>query len=931
MDELKGLTIGEVKERQKKGLVNGNFSIKTKSVWQIIFTNVFTLFNLINLLLALCLFLVDSYKNMMFLGVVAWNILIGVVQEIRSKRIIDKLSLLSAPDAVVIRDGKEQKTDIENIVLDDIIMLKSGNQVCVDGCILKGECEVNESLLTGESEPVYKKAGDEVLSGSYIISGSIIAKTIHVGRENYVNKITSQAKYLKRPNSEILKSIRFIIRGVSAMLVPIGVLLLLNQIEAQGFKDAVVGAVAGVLGMIPSGLVLLTSVVLAVSVIRLGMKNTLVQELYCIETLARVDVLCLDKTGTITEGTMSVEGIESFGDNDFRGVSLETAVYEFTKNLHDDNPTFNALWKYSEEELKHHGVTGKERRKVFDNVIEEICFSSDKKWSLIEFEHHGVFVLGAMEFMFDKPDIKLKEKVEKYAGQGLRVLVFAHSYSHSSNKNLPPDLKPVGIIVLSDTIRKEAKETFKYFINQGVNIKVISGDNPCTVSYVAKKAGVLNAEKYIDATLLATEEDIKKAAEEYTVFGRVTPNQKLMLIKALKSRGHTVAMTGDGVNDVMALKEADCSIAMQSGSDAARNVSQLVLMDSDFSAMPDIVAEGRRTINNLQRSASLYLTKTIYSTILAIMFVILPTAYPFIPIQMTFIGSLAIGIPSFILAMEPNLNRVKGKFLVNVLKLAIPGALLVVTNVTAVVVFDFIFDFSREEFSAMCLYGLAIAALLQLMKCCKPFNKLRHIMCIVLIALFIFGTTFFKGLLDLASMNYIQGIFITALIFSSCVLYIIYSVLVGKIMGSVPNIYKIHLMYSEKERIVLVEDDVERKDYYDVSAQMKGLKVLSADEVAYIKKADEGGNIRVETAGRLPDMSVLAGAARYYVKKKKLKGENIRVDVETDYFNKPVATYVTLKEHTVKINQKDFEEIGCGNEADNVKKIRYLKKLRLTF
>lgn len=927
MSDLRGLTTEQVREQQRKGLVNGNFSVKTKSIGQIIFTNLFTLFNFVNLCLALCLFLVHSYKNMLFLGVVFWNGLIGIVQEVRSKRIIDKLSLLSAPNAMVIRDGEEKRIEVEDIVLGDYLVLRNGNQVSVDGCILEGECEVNESLLTGESDPVYKRKGDEVLSGSYLISGNVITEAIHVGRENYVNTITSQAKKLKRPNSEIMDSIKAIIKFVSILLVPIGGFLLWHQIKIQSFNDAVVGAVAGVLGMIPSGLVLLTSMVLAVSVVKLGRKNTLVQELYCIETLARVDTLCLDKTGTITEGTMSVESFIDIDENDIKkydngntaereaSFNLERAISDFVVSLNDNNPTYNALKAYVEESA---ALNGNEIYKCKKSIREAIGFSSDKKWSMVDFCEDGCYVLGALEFIYEEPEETVKKLVDGYSAKGLRVLVFAHSHLHAQDKGLPKELKTIGIILLSDTIRKEAPETFRYFINQGVNIKVISGDNPRTVSYVAGKAGVLNAGKYIDATLLATYDDIREAAEKYTVFGRVTPNQKLALIKALKEAGHTVAMTGDGVNDVMALREADCSIAMQSGSDAARNVSQLVLMDSNFASMPSIVAEGRQTINNLQRSASLYLTKTIYSTIIAVLFVILPMAYPFIPIQMTFIGALAIGAPSFVLALEPNMNRVKGKFLVNVLKMAIPGALLVITNIIFVQIFAFIFGAGKTNISTLSLYGLAIAALLQLFKCCKPFNGLRRLMCGVLIGLFAVGIVFFKGILGLTRLSLLEIAFIAVLIGASIMLYAIYSGIIGKLLGSMPNIYNINVLYSEKSKIVLVEDEVDRKDYYDVAAQIKGLKVLGADKVVYIGKPLKGGDIRVETAERDDDKALAVSAARYYIKKNKLGRKENVIKVETD---------VNDEIFDVNIATRDHEAILEGQKYQ----VRYIKRLRLTF
>ena len=496
--------------------------------------------------------------------------------------------------------------------------------------------------------------------------------------------------------------------------------------------------------------------------------------------------------------------------------------------------------------------------------------------------------------------------------------MFAHSPLHVQNKGLPKELKTIGIILLSDTIRREAPETFRYFINQGVNIKVISGDNPKTVSYVAGKAGVLNAGEYIDATMLATEDDIREAAEKYTVFGRVTPNQKLALIKALKEAGHTVAMTGDGVNDVMALREADCSIAMQSGSDAARNVSQLVLMDSNFASMPSIVAEGRQTINNLQRSASLYLTKTIYSTIIAILFVILPMAYPFIPIQMTFIGALAIGAPSFILALEPNMNRVKGKFLVNVLKMAVPGALLVITNTILVQIFAFISEAGKTDVSTLSLYGLAIAALLQLFKCCKPFNALRRLMGGVLISLFAVGIMFFKGILGLTRLGLSEILFIAALIVLSVILYAIYSGIIGKLLGTMPNIYNINVLYSEKNKIIIVEDEVDRKDYYDVAAQIKGLKVLGADKVVYIGKPINGGDIRMETAQRDKDKLLAAAAARYYIKKNKLGRKENVIKVETDVNDKLLDVNIATRDHEATVEGEKYQ-------------IRYIKKLRITF
>lgn len=925
--EIYGLSKREVEERKKRGLVNGNFSVKTKSIGQIISSNTFTLFNFINIFLAGCLIMVHSYKNMLFLGVVFWNILIGVVQEIRSKRVIDKLSLLSEPVVKVLRDGEFFDIRIEDLVLDDIFFLKNGNQICTDAVIIEGECEINESFLTGESEPVCKKTGDEVLSGSFIISGNVLAKAVHVGKDNYVNKITGQAKYLKKPNSEMLKSIKAIIKFISIALIPLACLLFFNQvrIDENTFSDAVVSTVAAVIGMIPSGLVLLTSVVLAVSVIRLGQKHTLVQELYCIETLARVDILCLDKTGTITEGVMDVEGVEII-DEKFSTGQIDEMIYFFTKGLNDDNPTFQALKEYSNKlyEKKQQLL----EKKVLDYQIKKkISFSSDKKWSLVDFEHQGTYVLGALEFVFRENNKKLKEHASRFAKDGVRVLVLAHSQSHCKEKNLPEGLKACAFILLTDRIRKSAPETLQYFKNQGVTIKIISGDNPETVSNIAKRSGVLFPEKYIDASTLVTDEDIKNASEEYTVFGRVTPMQKLKLVQALKEKGHTVAMTGDGVNDVMALKEADCSIAMQSGSDAARNVSQLVLMDSDFASMPDIVAEGRRTINNIQRSAALYLTKTIYSAILVFIFIFLKAGYPFQPIQLTLLGSLAIGIPSFILAMEPNLNRVKGKFLMNVLKLAVPGGLIVITNVMAAEIFGQLFRIGEEEIQTLAFLGLAIASLVELFKVCKPFNRLRVVMCSVIISIFIVMVVFLGKFFEIISLSFVSTVFLGIILVTTPMLHKVYSVAIDKLLGNTPNVYDIYLVCIRRKNnfknIVLVDEEVEKKDYMEVASQMMGLKVLKAQKIAYINRECQQGDIHADYADNKKDNDVLAAAAEFYVRKKLRKTERkdiMEVTVETAGSKLPVKVIVDLKNHRVIIENK--EEYTC--------KARVLKKIKLT-
>ena len=735
---MQGLTQKEVDLRVKDGLVNIDAQIKTKTIKQIISSHTFTMFNLVIAVLAVCVALVQSFKNMTFAGVAIWNLLIGVYQEIKAKKIIDKLSLMSNPKTKVIRDGVEQEIMINEIVLDDTIKLENGNQIPADSVVIDGECQVNEGLLTGESEPILKQEGDELLSGSYLVSGHIHAKVIHVGMENYVNKITSQAKYVKKPNSQMLNSINIIIKYISICLIPLGALLFVQQYNiANSIKEAVIGTVAGIIGMIPSGLVLLTTIVMAVSVIRLSRYNTLVQEMCCVETLARVDVLCLDKTGTITEGNMQVDSVEYLCE-DITSENFECIMYNFCVAVGDNNPTFCAV----------NDRFSKINREIFE-IKEVIPFSSSRKYSGVVFENHGKVIMGAPEFVLgDKYEDELKCKIDKYSEKGKRVVVVCLNE------------KPVAIIVIGDIIRKEAESTLRYFEEQGVTIKIISGDNPITVSKVAEQAGLKNASSWINATELKTDEDIYEATKKYTVFGRVTPEQKYKIIKALKEQGHTVGMTGDGANDVMALKESDCSIAMQSGSDAARNASQLVLLDSNFASMPRIVAEGRRTINNIERSAVLYLSKTIYSIAIGIMFIFINMAYPFQPIQFTLIGALSIGIPSFILGLQPNKNLVKGKFLTNVLKKAIPGGVMVVINIVGGIIIAILFNLDNSSISTMCTMLMVVAAMIILLDVCRPFNLLRGSMFVCMVLGFVFALNYMENLFGISKLKLEIYIFI---------------------------------------------------------------------------------------------------------------------------------------------------------------------------
>jgi len=706
-----GLTTAQVEERIRKGQVNGSEEVKTKSIGQILRTNIITPFNILNIALALCVFLVRSPKNGLFMGVIFCNVFIGTIQEVRAKRLIDRLSLIAAPKAHVIRNGQMREIAVCNLVLDDRMSLHSGNQVCADAVIMEGECEVNEALITGESDPVVKYKGDHLMSGSFLVAGNCLARVEHVGADNYAARITDRAKYLKRPNSEIMDGINRIVKGIGVIVLPVGIALFINQYGSLdiSIQGAVISTVAALVGMIPEGLVLLTSVVLAVGVMRLGRRNALVQELYSIETLARVDVLCLDKTGTITEGTMQVDGIQPLPGTTEE--HLRQAMSALVYALQEDNPTGKALRQYCSQDNSAHW-----------KASVTIPFSSARKWNGALFPGKGSYVMGAGEFVLGGRFAEIRSLVAEASAKGQRILVLAASPEPFQGQALPAGLVPLGIVRISDKIRKSAKDTLQYFADQGVELKVISGDNAITVASIAKKAGMKNADRWVDATSLKTEEDVRQAAGQYTVFGRVTPEQKLQLVKALKGQGHTVAMTGDGVNDVMALKESDCSIAMASGSDAARNVSQIVLLDSDFASMPYIVGEGRRSINNLQRSASLFLTKTIFSTIIAILFIFVSAGYPLEPIQFTLISACTIGIPSFILALEPNSERIQGHFMINIIKKSIPGAMTNVTSIILLILVAIRFQLAAEEVSTMAAIIIGYTGLLILFKVCIPFN-----------------------------------------------------------------------------------------------------------------------------------------------------------------------------------------------------------------
>lgn len=722
-----GLTKKQVQIRKKQKLVNYNADVPTKGIVNIIVDNIFTLFNLLNLGLGLLVFLVGSYKNLLFLGVVVCNTLISIIQEIRAKIEIDKLSIIAETKVNVIREEKEEVVGINDIVLDDLVNYKIGNQVVADSYIRKGVVEVNESFITGESKVRTKKVGDTLLSGSFIVSGKCVGQVIHVGENNYSSKISKEAKYVKKINSLLLKSLNEIIKLVSIVIVPVGLLLFLNQylLVKSTFSAAIVNVVAALIAMIPEGLVLLTSTVLAVSSMRLAKNKILTKQLYSIESLARTDVICFDKTGTLTEGIMNVKEFVPLSKKNYK---VEEIMSEICNVFAAENETMQALHKY-------YGTSNNYK------VTNSIPFSSERKYSKVTFEGMGTFVLGA-------PEMILKDKyndydIKKYNEEGRVLLLGSEKYR---------EIYPIGLIIIQDQLRKNVKKTIDYFKREDVDIKVISGDNPITILNIAKRLN-LNIKKHKDVSKL-TDEELEKIVDKYSIFGRVSPSQKKVIIKALQKQGHTVAMIGDGVNDVLALKEADASIALNNGSEAARNISEMVLLDSNFDSMPLIVKEGRKTINNIERSASLFIVKTVYATLLAVIFIFMPTAYPFIPIQLTLTSTFTIGIPSFVLALEPNYEKIENNFLINIFKKAIPTALAIVINVLIITVLGIILKLQTTEISTLAVILNGFTGFVHLYRICKPLNKLRTVLITLLILCFSVSVVGLNNLFSLTFLNF---------------------------------------------------------------------------------------------------------------------------------------------------------------------------------
>lgn len=775
-ETIRGLTAQQVAERMEKGLWNKKAESATKTTKEIIKSNVFTYFNLIFLVIALLLIGVGAFRDLTFLPIIIANTLIGIVQEIRSKKVLDDLSILNSPKTRVIRDGSKKEIPADELVLDDIVELSAGGQIPADAVVLNGQLNVNESLLTGESDEIVKKSGDELLSGSFVVSGSCLARLTNVGEESYISKLTHRATQTKEgEQSEMIRSLNRLVQAVGIVIIPIGVVLFVQQFVYAGtpLRDSVTSMVAAILGMIPEGLYLLASVAMAVSAMRLAKQQVLIHDMKCIETLARVDVLCVDKTGTITVPDMEVDTfvltedlMKTVPDGDdgtrvyvdagdreeqkqkYRQVREKIA--EFAVNMNADNATMEAVKAYFKT---GNTVNIKKADKVF-------AFSSKTKYSGI-ISGGDSYLIGAPEFVLREDYEHYKEKIEAYSEKGYRVLVYGRYEGVLDGQKLTEKALPVAFIMLTNAIREGAKETFSYFTERDVEIKVISGDNPKTVAEIAQKAGICGADNYVDASTLTTDESIAQAVMKYQIFGRVTPDQKLKFVEALKAQGRTVAMTGDGVNDVLALKDADCSIAMASGSEAASQVAQLVLLDNDFSRMPSVVMEGRRVVNNIQRSASLYLVKNIFSMLLAVFSMIFMINYPLEPSQISLISMFTIGIPSFVLALEPNKDRIQGHFMTNVLLKALPAGLTDFLAVSSLVLFCQEFDVNEGDISTSCTILVAIVGFMILYQIAKPMTIGHRVLMVGMVAGWLFCMIFVSHLFAIRDIS-MQCMMLTA-------------------------------------------------------------------------------------------------------------------------------------------------------------------------
>ena len=749
-DSKNGLASAQVEERVKLGYMNVAVDPPTKTVQQIIMSNLLTYFNLVFFILAGCIIIVGAWQDLMFMPVVLVNIAIGIIQELRSKQTLDKLSMLSAPKAVVVRDGKTITIPTEETVRDDIVIFTIGNQIFADAVVVDGECQANEALITGEADEIKKMPGEELLSGSFIVSGSCRARLTAVGEDSYVSRLTIEAKKAGgKKHSEMMNSLSKLVKWIGILLFPLGTFLCVKEISWLGrsVSEGVTSSVAALVGMIPEGLYLLTTLALVASIMRLAQKKTMVQDMNCIETLARVDVLCVDKTGTITENKMIVEDVHLLCADRFVEEDIRMIMSDYVFAMGAENDTMDALHRYFKGEVNQ-------------SAIKTLPFTSAKKYGGVSFDVEETYVLGAPDIIMGERYDECREKVELYSSKGCRVLLLAIYDGDLDDEHINnSEIMPLALILLGNKVRQEAPDTFKFFAEQGVAVKVISGDNAVTVSEVARRAGIENSDKYVDARTLLDDNAIQDAAETYTVFGRVTPDQKRKLVKAMRAAGHTVAMTGDGVNDVLALKESDCGVAMASGSDVACKVAHIVLLNSNFAAMPSVVMEGRRVINNIERSAALFLVKNIFSFLLAIVSLMFALPYPLTPAQLSLVSTITIGAPSFVLAMEPNNSLVTGHFLKNVIYRALPGGVTDFLLVLGVIMFNLAFDMTDDAMSTISAVIMGVVGLLVLFRTCQPFTLLRKVLVGGLAGAFLFSVLFLRDLFLLSPLDF-SGILI---------------------------------------------------------------------------------------------------------------------------------------------------------------------------
>ncbi len=736
---FQGLTQAEVEARIADGQVNAIQDSSNRSVKDIVMGNTLTFFNFINIVLLALVLSVRSYKNMLFIFIIIANTLIGIFQEIKAKITLDKLKILTVSHVDVIRDGVKKSVTVSELVKDDVILLKSGGQIPADGVILDGEVDVNESLLTGESDSIHKTCGSKVLSGSFVTSGKAMCLLTEVGHDCYMEKLSSEAKQFKRYKTELQRNLDTILKFISIIIVPLGIILFAKQywISGSTYEQAALDTVAAVLGMIPEGLVLLTSVALALGAVRLARRSTLVRELFCIETLARVDTLCLDKTGTITEGHLCVQGEESVKED----VDLEQLMGRMVSALGDENETFQAL-------RQHY------KRNQSTNTKLVLPFSSERKFSGVVFEGEGTYLMGAYQFIFPQADPAVLEKIAEYASQGLRVLTVAHSPNEMTDYTLAEDFEIVGFVFMTDVVRKNAPDILSYFEEQGVDLKVISGDDPVTVAAIAARAGLKDADKYIDATTIHTDEEMEDAILKYSVFGRVTPKQKQQMVRLLKQNGRTVAMTGDGVNDVLALKDADVSIAMASGSEAAKNTANLVLLNSDFASLPHIVNEGRRVINNIKAAASMFLIKTGFSVLTALLTIIVGQNYPFQPIQLSVINGCAVAIPTMLLQLEPSFQKVNKHFFREVLRMSMPAAITITAMITIINNIGHSIGTPREMLSTVCVLATGWVYLITLRQVYSPMTGYRKFVIYLMQTAYLVAMVIGQRIMELVGLNF---------------------------------------------------------------------------------------------------------------------------------------------------------------------------------